>query len=839
MVKFNVHFQIILVFLLICCFSNVSAQQTNAKQIIADYDSAINMAPREKLYVHFDKPVYAQQDTLWFKAYLVNATLNNLSSLSGIIYTDLINSNGDVVNTLALPTIFGLTWGGFALTENRFPPGVYTFRAYTKWMQNFGDMHIFKREISIVGMDQTMKPVTASSTQRMTGTKIESRTRASNQFDIQFLPEGGTWLQGANQKMAFKAINAAGMGVAVSGEVTNAKQEKVADFKSNRNGMGYFTMAPLADNYKAKIQMGSSVVEKNLPVAKVEGTALQLDLHRNPDSLMIVIYSTLVDQDLTVIGQSKGIICFVAVLKANVRRKIIKVAKSTFSTGVCQILVINDKKQLINERNFFLNFNDQLKVTSQISAPSFGVRDSIPIQLKAVNHVGEPVSASFSMAITDDGQVSKNEANDANILSYLLLTSDLKGEIENPGQYFADENPTSKEDLDALMLTQGWVSYAWPKEKKPIYKPEKEYLISGSVTNLTNKPVEGAKVTILGRNKGVLLLDTLTNKNGEFVFSRLPRMDSASLVIQALNAKGKRGTLGITLNEFVRPPFVAKVKNSQAESSLYVDSVTSQLIATKKQTEEAALKSGIVLREVKIVGKRSVKGSKNLNGAGEASQTLTETELEPLAKKTLYDVLLTKIKGFRQGTRRKSMVRDFFINGDLARFVIDGVELDFFYQPFGGSSLDDYFQFVKSYLDYYSAEDITGIETMENGLSFRYKSEFKNPMDEATYAFLEITTKTGSGPFLRKSANMYLLKPINYGDTKVFYEPRYTSVNKKNPFPDYRSTLYWNPNIVTDKNGEAVVSFYAADKKGTYTVWIEGSDTQGGIGMKTFKIEIK
>lgn len=824
---------------LFTCWSTNVCAQIDTKQLFAQYDTARSVAPREKLYIHFDKHIYAQQDTLWFKGYLVDAALNNYSSISGLIYTELINANGDVINTLALPTAFGLTWGAFALTESRYPPGRYTFRAYTRWMQNFGNTHIFKRDIQIVGTTQAVTaPVVATKQRALTkGQTTTAKTTA--RFDIQFLPEGGTWLKGVNQKMAFKAIDATGKGIEVSGEIVNAKREKITDFKSNAYGMGYFAMAPVEEEYKAIIKVGNNIVERNLPLAKAVSTALQLNMDKDPDSLLVVVYSTLSNQNLTVIGQSKGVFCFAATIKANVQRKAFKVAKSIFATGVCQILVMNELKQLINERNFFLNLDDQLKISLHSTATNYTVRDSIPIQIKVANYLGKPVAASFSLAVTDDGQVSKNEFKDTNILSYLLLTSDLKGEIENPGQYFAKENSNAKADLDALMLTQGWVSYTWPVDKKPVFKAEQEYLISGKITNVANKPIEQAKVTLFGRNKGVLILDTLTNKNGEFVFDHIPRLDSASFVIQALNAKGKKGTLGIELNEFTRPPIERVQVNLLEEELLLTDTVTAKLIAAKQQTEEAAFRSGTLLREVKITGKRSIRNSKNLNGPGEASQTLGEVELEPLAKKTLYDVLLAKIKGFRNGARRKSGIQDFFINGDLARFVIDGVELDFFYQPFDGSSLNDYYQFVKGYLDYYSAEDITGIETMENGLSFRYKSQFKHPMDQNTYAFIEVTTKTGSGPFLKKAANMYLLKPVNYGDTKVFYQPRYHSANKNHPFPDYRSTLYWNPNVVTEADGETTISFYAADRKGTYTVWIEGTDLKGGLGFEVLKIEVR
>ncbi|WP_412466556.1 carboxypeptidase-like regulatory domain-containing protein [Pedobacter sp. KLB.chiD] len=819
---------------------SVSARQLIDQQIIKNYDTIRKNIPREKVYVQLDKQLFALQDTLWFKAYLVDATTNAYSPISGLIYFDLISSAGNPVATLALPCSFGLTWGSFVLAEKRFPPGRYTFRAYTRWMQNFGSAYIFKREITIVDPQIQNNDLGKSKISAASRKVNPSKLNLTNSdIDIQFLPEGGSWLQQITQKMAFKAINSLGKGIKVEGEILDSKQQKVADFKSNMNGMGYFKMMPLPDEqYSAKIKVGDKFFNQKLPKSLALGTALSLDVNSNADSMMLKVFSTQANPYLTIIGQSRGNLCFIAHIKADKEEKAIKVSKNLFPTGVSQILLVNELNQVLNERCFFLKFKDQLMISSAIDGASFGKRDSIPLKIKVTDGGGNPVEGSFSLSVTDDHQILKDITHDSNILSDLLLTSDLKGEIEKPGQYFASVNRNAAEDLDALMLTQGWVSYDWPMNKIPEFKPENDYTISGTVTNIFNKPAVGAKVTILGQNKGFMMMDTVTNKSGEFLFKDLPILDSASVVIQALNVNGKKGTLGIELNEFKRPLAEPVKGNTEQNEVDLPDSTIQKFLAVRRQTEEALIKSGIVLREVKIFGKSTVKGSKNLNGPGNYSQVLTDIDLEPMAKKTLYDVLMEKIKGFRPGFERRSGKRDFFINFDLARFVIDGMDIDRFYMG-GGSGTNAYYEYVKSYLDYYSAEDIIGIETMENGLSWSYRSQFKHPMDNTNYAFIEITTKVGLGPFLKKAANMYLLRPINYGDKRVFYQPKYTNTNKDNARPDYRSTIYWNPNIITDKDGVAEVSFFSSDQKGSYTVWIEGTDINGGLGLKAMKINIR
>jgi hypothetical protein len=808
-------------------------------KIVSIYDSIRQNMPREKLYVHFDKSIYAPKDTIWFKSYLVDASLNKYSKLSGLVYFDVFDSNGAMIQSLALPTNMGIAWGGIALNPDIYKTGTYTFRAYTNWMQNFGNTYLFKKEIKVLDFMTEEKIYQKDKKTSITSKKTPTATiERIKDIDIQFLPEGGTWLAGKIGKMAFKAILPNGKGVKISGEIMDSKQNKIIDFQSNEKGMGYFEMRPSADeDYSASVKFNDLVKKQNLPKAQLTGSSLRIKNDFLSDSIGVEIFANLPNQEISMIGQSRGILCFHAKFSSNKKYKTVYVSKALFPTGVCQILLINGGNKVLNERNFFINHGDNLKIQTSSLKSSYTTRDSIAIGLKVCDFEGKPLTASFSIAVTDDNQVNKDSINDNNILTQFLLSADLKGEIEDPGYYFHQFDEQKNKDLEALTLTQGWVSYNWDLAKKPLFKAEKEYSISGIVTNLLNKPVAKAKITLMGRNKGLMLLDTIANNNGEFIFDKLPAMDSASFVIQAKNSKNKNGTLGIALNEFKRPPFLITPKNRRYDYEQPLDSIAEQFIATKNQEYEMAFKSGIVLREVKIVAKRIIKDSKNLNGPGESDQAFTETDLNKVAKKSLLQVLEESVKGFSAGYKKG--VRGFFINGVALKLIIDGTEVDFFYSPITGAN-DEYFQFIKSYMDYYNAEDIKGIEVMRSLKYYAsYMSRYDNPISDIELNYIEVTTRSGQGPFLKKSGNLYLHRPMDYGDSKVFYSPKYTIQNKADKKPDYRSTLYWQPNLLTDNNGTGTFSFFSADKKGSYTVWIEGSDMEGNIGFKTMKLEVK
>jgi hypothetical protein len=833
----------------ISLFSNsIYAQQDQDKlKVIAAYDSLNRTLSKEKLFVHFDKDVYAPLDTIWFKAYLFDASLKSASTQSGLIYFEMVDSKGKIVKTACLPTGAGLTWGGFDLNIKTYSPGTYTFRAYTNWMQNFGDRYYFKKELKVLDFDPTGTAESVSSTNNSNSSKRQgpNETGKPLAIDLQFLPEGGTWIADRQQRMAFKALNTNGMGSSINGDILDSKQQRVASFSSNEKGMGYFIMTPKqGETYIAVLKNESGIKNIGLPKPQISGTSLGVINTFSADSITINLQSTLKDQELLLLGQSRDLLCFVVKIKANILTKSLTLPKNIFPTGVSQIIVADINRRPLNERSFFINHNDELKINPIFEKITYSERDSIPVRLKVTDAAGNPLIGSFSMAITDDGQVAKDSINSPNILSYLLLNADLKGEIENPGSYFHGFNAQKHEDLEALLLTQGWTSYTLQNNIKPLFKAEKDFTISGLVTNLTNKPVAKAKVSIIGYNKKFMFRATEADDKGVFTFDKLPAMDSASFVIQALNAKERKGTLGIVLNDFKPATFVVPVKNRQAMTLVdaKVEEVTNNYINTQKKVYRG---EGVSLKEVSVVGKKVIKNSQNLNGPGSADVTITEEELNKGPKKTLYDVLFEKVPGMREGTLRKSDNRAFFIKTNPVKIIIDGLDVDYFYSPM--PVRDDHYRFVRSYLDSYLAEEIIGIEIMSslyntNNYDIAHAQDpevYKDPISLGDYrSYIEVTTKSGSGPFLKKYSNMYLYKPKTYGDLKVFYSPKYTAATKANKKPDLRSTIYWVPNLVTNEKGEAKTSFFSADKKGTYTVWIEGSDMQGHIGMKTMTLKI-
>jgi len=965
------------------------SQPAGIKSILASIDTFRNRIPAEKLYLHFDKPYYSTGDTIWFKAYLFDATFMTTSEKSGIVYLELANDTNKVLLRRMLPITSGLGRGNIVLNKDDIPEGSYSLRAYTNLMRNLGDERIFKKSFYIGGSSDQSWLVNSNSilskeagkenlrlglqfqtlnkqavglhemqVRVMEGKKVLLRDKVQTDIDgkldvnfnipekadaknisivaedmakltthkitipipvnrpgntdLQFMPEGGNLVSGIASRIGFKAIGEDGKAVEVSGKVySNSKNsgssssgssnnsssgsEEVAVFSTTHKGMGSFELLPKAgENYTAKIILNDGTTKSYpLPLVKNSGTVLRITNRKESDTLEVRVYispdilpssasatlsaaaatksiianTTSSPSTYYLIGQSGNVVCYAASVQSNA---IVRIPKKLFYSGIARFSLFNEEKLPLNERIVYIDHDDNLKISIQTDKSSYRTRDSIALDIQVSDKEGKAVRGSFSVAITDDAQV-RTDSLSGNMLSNLHLTSDLKGNIEEPGYYFNKTNEQVWKDLDNLLLTQGWVGYSqveqtlrdsrrpqseqtlqdaayWQKVFNPKltaqYEAEQEFTVKGKVTNIFNRELESTHAVLISI-KPLFFKDTLTNKEGKFIFNGFPPIDTAVFRLQASNRKGKQFNVGIEVEEFKPPIF----QNDQRFMPWYVNSDTTLLnyvksTITQHEEELKLYGNGHLLNEVTITAKKIVKGSKNLNGEGNADITLDETDAKKAGKMNLLQLIQQRISFFFEKVERRTLRRFFTLNGFELKVVIDGMDLDFFYTPGSGgrgpNDPNDHYWYVRNYLEYFSMEDIKGIELMKYGkYSFMYTSEFENGFPPPQYSWVEVTTRSGKGLFMKPTPGTYLYKAMPFASTKQFYNPKYSPKNSASKLIDLRSTIYWEPDIITDSQGKATVSFYSADTPGTYTIITEGSDMYGNVGSKKDKIIVK
>lgn len=657
--------------------------------------------------------------------------------------------------------------------------------------------------------------------------------------DLQFMPEGGELIAGISERVGFKAVGGDGMGCDVSGTIYDSGNRVVDSFRSTHLGMGYFEFVPRKkESYTAVINTGTAG-ERRVPLPEVRsaGLALQVSNPLYGDSVEIRILSApgepLGGGSFYLVAAARGIGCFGARLRLENGQESFRVNKSLFPPGITRFTVYGADGQPVCQRMIFLLHTGQLKIGWK-GRDRYGVRDEVKFGIKLLDNAGTPLRGSFSVAVTDDHKVYIDSLKRNSLVSDILLTSDLNGYVEEPGYYFPQQMTAEIwSDLDKLLLTQGWVIYSRDTTAAPKYKAERFFSIRGGVTNILNKPVAGSQVVLFSK-KPLMLEEATTAADGTFVFDQVYPVDTASFMLQARNKKGRSFNVGIEVDAF-EPPVFDRLERRVIPWYVNLDTahygIVQAQVADREKTDKLLGKH--VLKEVVIVGQKAVSGSKNLNGPGGSDFAMNQSDMEKEGKATLGEVLRQKVKGFRLGGRS---LDQYLINTELAHPIIDGVELDFF-KPEEVSYKD----FYKPYLDYLTAEDIKGIEVMTSSrYTGKYYQRYLDPMAKPfEHVFIEVTTYSGNGAFMRKTPGVFLYKPaVAFSTPAHFYSPKYT-VKTDRPLPDVRSTIYWEPDIITDDQGEAEISFYTADKPGTYTVIIEGTDMAGDMESVIKKIVIE
>nr|WP_068888132.1 hypothetical protein [Pedobacter panaciterrae] len=903
-------------------FSQVSTKQ-NLSQIITKLNTQNDSLSIEKLYLQTDKPAYQAGDTLWFKAYLLNASFLNYSAKSGVLYLELSNDSNRLIQRIMVPVNSGMAYGYIGLDQD-LTQGGYTLTGYTSWMRNFGESYLYKKHfyigtdagsawlinynahltkdnnkdkiemgLKINQFDKAPVGLREMQVSVMDGRKtwfkdkvetsldgalklsfdLPEKTYSKNislgiqdlrksqgsrrvsipvilnrpeKIDLQFMPEGGKLVAGEQTNIAFKALNEDGHGVAVSGKIYNNKQQEVTSFTTAHAGIGVFNIVPeIAETYTARIQLPDGKYQTyQLPSVESTGITLNVTNLFKSDSCEVTLTSTpdiiAANQTYYLIVLARNIVCWGAAVKFNRNQLKFALNKQLFPSGIVRLILINEGKMGLNERMFYNDRNDNLNIQLKSDKNQYQQRDSVSLNIKVSDDTGKPIQGSFSLAVTDNGQVKVDSITENSIVSYMLLTSDLKGNIESPGYYSNAATHSEKwQHLDHLLLAQGWAGYNWNQIFKPskplIFPNEEEFLIKGKVTNAFNKPVAKSPISLFSKNP-LLVIDTLTDDKGNFIFRGISPIDTPAYFISAKNKKGKSFNVGIEMDEFKAPVF-----SSSTDQIIpwFVNIDTGTYLTVNNQVnlkkEQLRITGGNLLKEVVINAKKVIKGSKNLNGPGGADVIIDEEQLKKAGRTTLGELISKNVKGF--GIRAdKTGQLNYKVHSMLVHLVIDGVNTEFFISPETSR-----YQYLKDIFDYYDAEEIKGIEVMVSGkYQMSYTSTYLNPVVDIPWdhAFIEVTTRGGKGPFLKKSIGTYLYKPMSFITPKEFYSPKYTS-NSIADMSDIRSTIYWAPNIITDKEGKATISFYTADNPGMYTVIIEGADLQGHIGIKREQITVK
>ncbi|MFK8009068.1 MAG: carboxypeptidase-like regulatory domain-containing protein [Saprospiraceae bacterium] len=390
-----------------------------------------------------------------------------------------------------------------------------------------------------------------------------------NKMDLQFFPEGGDLTAGFEQRVAFKALNEFGKPADVEGHILNANGVIVSRFKSYHQGMGAFDLKAFeGDKYVAKITQPQNIVgEYPLPVVLEKGNVMQV-VSMDEDRVQVKVQNV-DNESLTLVLQSQGKIYNTISTSANAGVHLLEIPTKNAPIGLAQLTLFDAQERPHAERLVFLNKEKTLDINITTDKEQYLPREKVNLKIEVKDEDGKPVKGNFSVGVTDDKLLSFADDKQGKILAYLLLESDLKGEIEEPNFYFESKEKQVDKDqnlaLDYLMMTHGWRRFTWKnKERNPLAQlpfPNEKAIVAGRVVNDFGEGIKDAIVRIEGRDERVV-----TDENGKFIFNNISLIGNRKYDNSHLSIIASKGSASKILVNNYGEEYMVRLRNANNKS---------------------------------------------------------------------------------------------------------------------------------------------------------------------------------------------------------------------------------------------------------------------------------
>ena len=787
---------------LLCLFTSISAQvnSDHAIQLVNAFNGYITQSPADNLYIHTDREVYQPGDTIWYKVYITNGLEPWLESESQVIMTELLRPDGSKVSDHMIKPQFRGAAGYYTINSSTTSSQLI-LRAFTnRFSEDFGS---FQKTI------QVSQPINDAPT--ATASKL---VEISN---INLFPESGDILLNVKNTVGVEVIKEGNPWKGTLRLMANNEKE-LATFETNKYGLGSFSFVPIAGvNYRLETIENGDKLSSFINEIKTEGSQIQV---MNAGDLIKV----------TVVSNSGSLNGFV--LFAHTKGKIIAIAdcpdqrqfqfalkKTDLPSGILHLTLFDDKLIPINERLFFVrNPLEIYPATSSTNKPTYKKREEVTIKINLKEDDNTKDAANLSLAVVSKSQYKQQAYN---IVSWILLGADLSSSLDEKID-FSNLDLLSDEEIDAILLTQGWRRFAWDEIVNGSYvkppAPLKGINLEGKVIYIDGKKGVEGQVTFTTTGVSINQYQVETNSEGEFRLDGLDVYEDQTFFVETKEYKPntkkpykvKTPTQAILSAESYPSPSFEPLA---ADSATYIaeEEIISYLDKLNQRIEEVNLAYSnevIILDEFTVEGER-IRGINEAMKTADAmygkptSRLITDSMTNIDAARDAFDLLRGRAAGV-QVIGNKILIRGVSsLNGATdAAIVVDGIFVD------------------SDQLSTIPASDIYMIDVLRGADAAIYGARGGNGV-------VLIYTKRGAAT-ARKDADWGInyFTGIGYHAAHEFYARDHNS-RFIDPRPDYRKTIHWEPIIITNEYGKAEIKFFNSDETGEFIGIIQGVSVNG------------
>jgi hypothetical protein len=786
--------------------------------LASDFTNSIR-DDKERVFVQTNKWFYTAGEDIWLRAYCINALSHKVMRKSKSLFVDVVNDRDSLVGQILLNNGLLRLDGRISLPP-ALPEGYYWLRAYTRRQLKQDHDGIYVQALYVFNSGNR-------DTHSIVPEKLDSIFNTDDTCSpcIKFYPEGANVIAGNYNKIAFASFNQQGKQMDVVGYVTDNANMVVAKYSTSIPGLGSFSFfADGAMSYTAHTIFGSGkIVHTQLPKPNGYGYQL-LFTSQTIDSVFFQVSlgdSTYKKYKVSfVLGISRDSLCYAAMGKDMYT---FGIAKNSFPEGKATLLLFNAEQKILSQRDIYIKKSNSA-LTIAADRTSYGPRQKVNLSVTTNETENLHVSdAILSIAVTNDHAGNEN-------IEQKIMERIKDYNIVFPGKDMTDSeiNSYSNDHWDMIMLTQPGNYLGWQKRSGMNYISPPWEQSDSDVTNLTghvlgkkNLPLRNRIITIVSNNSEILETDT-TDTSGKFHF-KLPDniYDSTNLYFEVSNSSGleMEDSIEVDMMRFPRfsTPVALKKRSSFLRTKQLEDfklylldsfAIGNRKGLLKPVTITARKKIPVTYDESKIVSffSRIIPGDK----IGLSPHAIDAALLSVAGVSLMGGFVIIRGGGIPNGAGGPEPL--LFVDG--SQIILSSMRVK-----------------LLSYLATLNTRNIDFIEVLEGADATVYGPGSDNGV-------IYVHTLNGGRPIPEsEKMGLKLIYVRGYYAAPVFEEPDYDKKEIRNsPYPDHRSTIYWNGNIKTDNSGKVVLQFFTTDAPINYNVFVIGVTADGNILSANSKI---
>ncbi|MBN1159180.1 MAG: hypothetical protein JXA61_07345 [Bacteroidales bacterium] len=484
----------------------------------------------ERVYVHLDKMVYGSGGTVKYRAFLADANSTDENIKSSILYfelkgTDQVRSALWRVNLKA-----GYGSGSFVIPYD-LKSGVYSLKVFTNRMRNGNPDYLFSTDILIVNISE----------ENISEIPVAVRPDEHDVL-IEFHPEGGNLVCGIESKVGYTLHRTHNDRLPVYINIMANDSVELTRIIPGGSGTGWFSLLPANGNiYHASLfYENGQIVNVNLPYAEPYGTIMQVSDAGEGLALRISIRNGNISRisSMHLMAVSRGSIVLDSVFSAYDGEQIIFIPGERLSKGVISFYLYDSRRfSLCRRLYYFTGSGPDPAIRLQGIGKVYKQNELVSPELW-IDGLEEKDSVSMAVSVSQL-QPFQHILDRCHIDQYFLLLSEI-ADLPVPMSHL---DGIDEGQLSDLLLCVDTEDYAWNYSNKNIssgclYKTESNgFILTGNVkTRQGGEPLASADILITVTDSiAPRIIYTKTDTAGYFNTVLNSFYDNKEIILQVCN----------------------------------------------------------------------------------------------------------------------------------------------------------------------------------------------------------------------------------------------------------------------------------------------------------------